>query len=156
MDRSSGDCGNGNAWPPALRRRLGIPPSAATNQPSSSTTNASSAAHNSNNYYSQATATKPSANTSSNIAPLSSHELRQYIHDSYAKLTSIQRQLHRGEELYYEESYHHGTLLSFGFSADVHSIIGNYSIYICSNSYLIFPFLVHSSIFRQFAKQRLG
>ena len=130
MDRSSSDCGNGNAWPPALRRRLGIPPSAATNQPSSSTTNASSAAHNSNNYYSQATATKPSANTSSNIAPLSSHELRQYIHDSYAKLTSIQRQLHRGEELYYEESYHHGTLLSFGFSADVHSIIGNYIIYI--------------------------
>ena len=88
-------------------------------------------AHNSYNYYSQAAATKTSAaNTSSNIAPLSSHELRQYIHDSYAKLTSIQRQLHRGEELYYEESYHHGTLLSFGFSADVHSIIGNYIIYI--------------------------
>ena len=120
MDRSSGDCGNGNAWPLALRRRLGIPPSAATKQPSSSTTNASSAAHNSNNYYSQAAATKTSAaNTSSNTAPLSSHELRQYIHDSYATLTSIQRQLHRGEELYYEESYHHGTHVSFG-------IIGNY------------------------------
>lgn len=116
MDRNSGDCGNGNAWPPALRRRLGIPPSAATKQPSSSTTNASSAAHSSNNY-SQAAATKHSANASSNMAPLSSHELRQYIHDSYAKLTSIQRQLHRGEELYYEESYHHGT--------HVHSIICN-------------------------------
>ena len=145
MDRSSGDCGNGNAWPPALRRRLGIPPSAATNQPSSSTTNASSAARNSNIYYSQAAATKTSAaNTSSNMAPLSSHELRQYIHDSYAKLTSIQRQLHRGEELYYEESYHHGTHVSFGFSADVHSII-------CNVLTLIFPFLVHSSIFRQLA-----
>ena len=109
MDCSSGDCGSdGNAWPPALRRRLGIPPSAATKHPSSSMANASSA-HNYN--LTQTTnATTKTSSTSSNTAPLSSHELRQYIHDSYAKLTSIQRQLHRGEELYFEQSYNHGSL----------------------------------------------
>jgi hypothetical protein len=80
---------SGKAWPVALRRELGISDSAAkTNEDDDiSATNA----------------------TSECFSP---NQLRQYIHRSYAVLSSLQRQLHRGEETYFEESHAHGNLFS--------------------------------------------
>jgi hypothetical protein len=43
---------------------------------------------------------------------LTSNQLRQYIHRSYAAITSLQRQIYRGEESYFEDSYAHGNLFS--------------------------------------------
>ena len=88
-----------SAWPPALRRKLGIPPPSSSDSAKDDDlpfTNA--AAH---------TVTHKPA-----VAQLTSHELRNYIHSSYAALTSIQRQLHRGEESYFEETYSHGNLFA--------------------------------------------
>jgi len=77
-------------WPPALRRRLGIPK--VTRVADGKDGNDQSVSGND---------------------PLSAHQLRSYIHDGYAKMTSIQRQLHRGEESYFEDSYaHRGNLFS--------------------------------------------
>ena len=92
-----------SAWPPALRRKLGIPP------PPSSTKD-EDAKDASLLPFTYAAATK----THNPTAPpqLTSHELRNYIHSSYAALTSIQRQLHRGEESYFEETYAHGNLFA--------------------------------------------
>ena len=50
--------------------------------------------------------------TSNPSAAFTTSQLRQYIHHSYATLCSLQRQLYRGEESYFEESYAHGNLLS--------------------------------------------
>ena len=96
--------GGGNSWPPALRRRLGLP----------SSTTCSSKSKSSNNDELSAddilTTTTQSSSTNT-TSTLSSHELRQYIHKTYSTLTSIQRQLHRGEESYFEQTYSHGNLL---------------------------------------------
>ncbi|KAL7497756.1 hypothetical protein ACHAWT_005742 [Skeletonema menzelii] len=83
----------GAVWPVTLRRKLGLPPSA---------NNASSASKKSDD--------EEVGNHSHH--KLSTHQLRNYIHSSYAALTSIQRQLHRGEESYFEETYAHGNLFS--------------------------------------------
>ena len=97
--------GGGNSWPPALRRRLGLP-----------STTCSSKSNSSNNDELSADTemlpiTTQSSSTANTTSTLSSHELRQYIHKTYSKLTSIQRQLHRGEESYFEQTYSHGNLL---------------------------------------------
>src|SRR5210317_885036 len=88
-----------SAWPPALRRKLGIPPPSSSDSAKDDDEDAKDAANN--------TTHNPTA-----PQQLSSHELRNYIHSSYAALTSIQRQLHRGEESYFEETYSHGNLFA--------------------------------------------
>lgn len=89
------DAPSGAAWPVTLRRKIGLPPSA---------NNSSSVSKRSDNE--EGNHRQPQTNK------LSNHELRNYIHSSYAALTSIQRQLHRGEESYFEETYAHGNLFS--------------------------------------------
>ena len=95
--------GGGNSWPPALRRRLGLPSTSC-----SSTSKSSKNDELSTNIDKLPTTQSSVTHTTST---LSSHELRQYIHKTYSTLTSIQRQLHRGEESYFEQTYSHGNLL---------------------------------------------
>ena len=95
--------GGGNSWPPALRRRLGLPSSTCSSTKSKSNDELSADTDMLPTAYSS------TANTTAST--LSSHELRRYIHKTYSTLTSIQRQIHRGEESYYEQSYSHGNLL---------------------------------------------
>lgn len=102
------------AWPQTLRRKLGIPPSAAIND--NTTTAALKSDDDCNEEW---TSTYQSASSYATAmlqrnqqSKPSSSELRSYIHSSYAALTSIQRQLHRGEESYFEETYAHGNLFA--------------------------------------------
>ena len=124
---------SGMAWPPALRRRLGIPPSANSNSVlSDAAATMSRQQHHHDHDDNDDDSSSDSDNDmmlpppSSNINAIrmnnlntesnpsnkasSSSSLRSYIHQSYAKLTSIQRQLHRGEESYYEDTYSRGNL----------------------------------------------
>ena len=98
---SSSGGGGGNSWSPALRRRLGLP----------STTYSSESKEKSSNDELSADVLPITTQSSSTTSTLSSHELRRYIHKTYSTLTSIQCQLHRGEESYFEQSYSHGNLL---------------------------------------------
>ena len=81
-----GSCQGKSHWPPALRRRLGIPKAECV---------------------ADVKDVNDQADSGSGDDPLSAHQLRGYIHDGYAKMTSIQRQLHRGEEHYFEDSHAH-------------------------------------------------
>ena len=55
----------------------------------------------------------PQTDTSEeNTSSFTSNQLREYIHRSYATLSSLQRQIYRGEESYFEESYAHGNIYS--------------------------------------------
>ena len=101
---SSSSGGGGNSWPPALRRRLGLPSTTC-----SSKSNSSNHELSADDIDIQPTTTQSSS--TANASTISSHELRRYIHKTYSTLTSIQRQLHRGEESYFEQSYSHGNLL---------------------------------------------
>jgi len=97
--------GGGNSWPPALRRRLGLPSTTCSSKSKSSNNDELSP----DDIDMQPTTTQSSSTNTT--TSLSSHELRRYIHKTYSTLTSIQRQLHRGEESYFEQSYSHGNLL---------------------------------------------
>lgn len=77
---------NKSYWPPALRRRLGIPKVASVADDKDGN---------------EESVSVPGGD------PLSAHHLRSYIRDGYAKMTSIQRQLHRGEDHYFEDSHAH-------------------------------------------------
>ncbi|KAL3781710.1 hypothetical protein HJC23_009928 [Cyclotella cryptica] len=88
----------GTAWPPALRHALGIPESAV-----------SSPIDDDDNVLSSTVQTRMMSNADKCFTTC---QLRQYIHRGYAALSSLQRQLHRGEESYFEESYAHGNLFS--------------------------------------------
>jgi len=77
--------GDGNSWPPALRRRLGLPSTTASKSKSSNNDELSADVD---------MPTTQSSSTANTTSTLSSHELRQYIHKTYSTLTSIQRQLH--------------------------------------------------------------
>jgi len=106
---SSGAGGGDNSWPPALRRRLGLPSITSSKSSTESKSNSSNDDELSADINIQPTTTTQSSST--HTTSLTSHELRQYIHKTYSTLTSIQRQLHRGEESYFEQSYSHGNLL---------------------------------------------
>lgn len=102
---------SGVVWPPALRRKLGIrddPPKSSASSSSESSTEVTPPP----SYYTNSSAHP----TSHSDRTFTSRQLRKYIHDSYAAMSSLQRQLHRGEENYFEETYSHGNLFS-GFDA---------------------------------------
>ena len=101
--QDSMDGGGGNSWPPALRRRLGLPSTTSKSTEKSS--------HDELSADINILPTTTQSSTPHTTSTLSSHELRQYIHKTYSTLTSIQRQIHRGEESYFEQSYSHGNLL---------------------------------------------
>lgn len=82
---------SGKAWPAALRRELGM---------TDDSTVAKARDDDSIHQY-------PASSSS-----LSTSQLRQFIHQSYDTISSLQRQLHRGEESYFEESNAHGNLYS--------------------------------------------
>jgi hypothetical protein len=132
MDRkrpSSYDAG-GAAWPPSLRRRLGIPP-AASKVPSRGVDDSDSDSDSTDIpavWYHQGAVENmahrrrppppsPFRGSSSSASgdddrTFTSLELTRLIHDSYAALTSIQRQLYRGEGQYFEETCtHRGNVL---------------------------------------------
>ncbi|KAL7426138.1 hypothetical protein ACHAXM_000333 [Skeletonema potamos] len=98
---------SGAAWPQSLRRKLGLPPSANTSNAA-----VKSADLDEFNFNPSTSSLLLLRQNQSNTEPLSSHQLRNYIHSSYAALTSIQRQLHRGEESYFEETYSHGNIFA--------------------------------------------
>jgi len=96
--------GGGNSWPPALRRQLGLPSTTCSSKSKSFNDELSA------DMLPTTAQSSSTANTTTSTS-LASHELRQYIHKTYSTLTSIQRQLHRGEESYFEQTYSHGNLL---------------------------------------------
>lgn len=86
----------GKVWPPALRHKLGIP----EDEASSSSPSDDSTTDNSSLF-------PMMVSTSTTSSSYTANQLRKQIHKSYAALTSIQRQLYRGEEAYFEDSYAH-------------------------------------------------
>ncbi|KAL7488725.1 hypothetical protein ACHAW6_014345 [Cyclotella cf. meneghiniana] len=87
----------GTAWPPPLRQALSLPESAVCARKDEDDS---------------ATITTLSNTSSQSDTTFTTSQLRQYIHRCYATISSLQRQLHRGEESYFEESYAHGNLFS--------------------------------------------
>ncbi|KAL7522770.1 hypothetical protein ACHAWX_007473 [Stephanocyclus meneghinianus] len=87
----------GTAWPPSLRQALSLPESAVCARKDEDDS---------------ATITTMSNTSSQSDTTFTTSQLRQYIHRCYAAISSLQRQLHRGEESYFEESYAHGNLFS--------------------------------------------
>mmetsp|Transcript_20177 Transcript_20177/g.40941 ORF Transcript_20177/g.40941 Transcript_20177/m.40941 type:complete len:438 (+) Transcript_20177:49-1362(+) len=105
---------SGVAWPPALRRKLGLdslPPESSSSSPLSSSPSLSSetsTVDTLNDPFDPSTASQPPPSNRSFTA----EQLRKYIHQSYAALSSLQRQLHRGEESYFEETYNRGNIFA--------------------------------------------
>ena len=85
---------SGKAWPAALRRELGV-------------TDDSTVSKTRDGGDDDSIHQCPALSSS-----LSTSQLRQFIHQSYATISSLQRQIHRGEESYFEESNAHGNLYS--------------------------------------------
>ncbi|KAL7471677.1 hypothetical protein ACHAXS_011978 [Conticribra weissflogii] len=105
---------SGLAWPPALRRKLGLdslPPKCSSSSSSSSSVSSEAPIVEPSIDPFQSDPIAASQPTASNRS-FTAEQLRKYIHQSYAALSSIQRQLHRGEESYFEETYNHGNIFA--------------------------------------------